>query len=366
MIKRPTESQESVQPVRRIRLVALGAVIGLVGYASLLAPRPTVPDITTAVVLDAGRPVAFQVAMESLLDHGFTPVAGTPEQGFVAGERGVSGWSWGERVGVYLSGRAEGPTFLRVVSGARLVTNLTAPDWTARIMADLAARAADPGGPGAGRAAGAASTAACFAVSAEGRLLTAYHVIADASEIVVELADGRSLVATIDQTAEALDLAVLKVPGPTPEFLTLAKAGRLRVGDPVFSFGFPAPSLAEGEPWYATATVRALAGPSDELSLLQITMPARPRDTGGPLLNAHGEVVGVITTAAVPIPFLDPADAPPQDLSWAVKIEFARPLLGQAPRPPRPAGDQSDAIERARKALCLVKASAQALREVAD
>lgn len=343
--------------MRRIRLAALGTVIGLVGYASLLAPRPTLPDITAAVVLDAGRGAAFQVATETLLDHGFTPVAGTPEQGFVAGERGVSGWSWGERVGVYLSGRPSGPTFLRVVSRARLVTNLTAPDWTAPIMADLRARAADRDGAGANRAARATSTAACFAISPEGRLLTALHVIADASEIVVELADGRRLVATIAQTAEALDLAVLEVPAPTPEFLTLAEPGEVKVGEPVFSFGFPAASLAQGKPWDMTGTVSALAGPSDELSLLQVAVPARPRVAGGPLLNARGEVVGVIATAAVPNPFLEVVDSEPQDLSSAVKIEFVRPLLGQSLPAPRPAVQRSEAVERAKKALCLVKAT---------
>jgi S1-C subfamily serine protease len=343
--------------VRRIRLAVLGLLIVLVGYASLPGSDPALPDLTTALVLEASRKAAFQMAMESLLDHGFTPVAGTPEQGFVVGEKGASGWSWGERVSVHLSGRAAGPTFLRVVSRARLGPNLTATDWTAPIMADLQRRVAERGnGPGAGQTA----TAACFAISAEGQLLTAHHVVAQAREIVVELADGRSLLAIIDQSAPAVDLAVLKVASPTPDFLGLAPPDSLRLGEPVFIFGFSAPSLAAGEPWYVTGSISALAGPSDELSLVQIAVPVQPRDAGGPLLNARGEVVGVVTTSAVPNPFLEATQLPPgegEEVSWAVKIEFARPLLPHVADPPGPSDSRPEAIERARNALCLVKAT---------
>jgi S1-C subfamily serine protease len=82
-----------------------------------------------------------------------------------------------------------------------------------------------------------------FVVKGDGTLLTAFHVVRDTKDIKVQCPDSMPAHAVLGETAANTDLAVLRTSRPAKTYLALARARSLRVGDPVFTVGFPATSV---------------------------------------------------------------------------------------------------------------------------
>src|SRR5262249_34528598 len=99
-----------------------------------------------------------------------------------------------------------------------------------------------------------------------------------------------------------------------------------------------------------------LSGPGNESTFLQVSVPVQPGNSGGPLVNHRGEVVGVITATAAILPFLQHTGSLPQNVNFAIKAGYASLLfIPPVALPPPP--DSDDAIQRVRGALCTVKAT---------
>ncbi len=171
------------------------------------------------------------------------------------------------------------------------------------------------------------ATGTCFAAHPYGILITAYHVVKDAESIRVHLADGTVTDAKIRTFSAGTDLAVLRIDPPTPDFLPLAPAGSVGVGDQVFTMGYPVTDVLGKEPKFTDGAVSALSGVGGEASLLQISVPVQPGNSGGPLVNERGEVVGIVTSSAAVRIFLAVTGTLPQNVNWAVKAEYVRPLF---------------------------------------
>jgi S1-C subfamily serine protease len=170
----------------------------------------------------------------------------------------------------------------------------------------------------------------------------------------VTLSDGRTASATVASATKNVDLAKLKIGLQTPHYLPLAAAASTKVGDPAFTVGYPVPDLLGNESKFTDGSVSALSGMFDEATLMQVTVPVQPGNSGGPLLNNRGQVIGVITSTAAPAFFARATGALPQGINWAVKVDYLTPLVGQVGAVSPMAG-RSAAIEHARKAVCLVK-----------
>jgi serine protease Do len=144
--------------------------------------------------------------------------------------------------------------------------------------------------------------ATAFVVDPAGVLVTNQHVVDRAREIVVHLADGRSLAATVVGEDPVTDLAVLSVSEPTPARVQLGDSERLRVGQFVLAVGH-ALGLP-GSPTVSLGVVSALGRPlpgSDFVfeGLIQTDAPINPGNSGGPIVDLDGAVVGV-STAVMP------------------------------------------------------------------
>jgi len=131
-----------------------------------------------------------------------------------------------------------------------------------------------------------------FAVAADGKVVTNYHVIKGAHSGVAKLADGTLLpvegALAVDTNK---DLAVLKVKGKTLPFLKVASISDLNVGDHVVAIG--SPLGLEGT--VSDGIVSALRQETLGKDWIQTTAPVSSGNSGGPLLNMNGIVVGVIT-----------------------------------------------------------------------
>ena len=197
------------------------------------------------------------------------------------------------------------------------------------------------------------SSGTCFAVSPNGDLVTAHHVVAGAKAIRVHLHDGRSSPAQVTSSAENIDVALLKVDLSTSSYVSLAKAASTKIGDRAFTLGYPVPDLLGAELKFTDGSISSLSGMQNDATLMQITVPVQPGNSGGPLMNEGGDVVGMITSSAAPAFFMKVTGTLPQGINWAVKAEFLAPLMPKAP-PLKSASSRASAIERAKRAVCMV------------
>ena len=138
-------------------------------------------------------------------------------------------------------------------------------------------------------------------INAAGAVLTAMHVVDGASRIQLAFADGTTAGATVLVTKPESDIAVL-APDQLPDLVVPAvMAGPPPVGDAVYAVGNPlglTHSLTAG---VVSATDRSIPTGRGELSgLIQFDAAVNPGNSGGPLLNRAGQVVGIVTALANP------------------------------------------------------------------
>ncbi|MCF2145292.1 trypsin-like peptidase domain-containing protein [Desmonostoc muscorum LEGE 12446] len=130
-----------------------------------------------------------------------------------------------------------------------------------------------------------------FIVSADGLLLTNAHVVQDSSKTVaVVLADGKQVLADVVGFApEGLDLAALKIRNQKNlPYLRLASPGSARVGQSVYAIGTPLSLELQN-----TLTYGIISRIDKKLGLIQHDAAVNPGNSGGPLLNSNGQVIGV-------------------------------------------------------------------------
>ncbi len=138
-----------------------------------------------------------------------------------------------------------------------------------------------------------------FIVSADGYIVTNNHVIADADEIVVEFFNGGTLVAEVVGRDERTDIAVLKVQSETPlPFVQFGDSDIARVGDWVMAVGNPLGQGFSVSAGIISARNRTLSGAYDDF--IQTDAAINRGNSGGPLFNMDGEVIGVNTAILSP------------------------------------------------------------------
>jgi serine protease Do len=128
-------------------------------------------------------------------------------------------------------------------------------------------------------------------VSQEGHILTNHHVIANMQEIRVQLTDGRILPAQLIGTDEAVDIAVLQVNAANLTPLPFGDSDQVRVGQMVFAVGNPFGLQETVTRGIVSAKGRALRDSGVEF--LQTDAAVNPGNSGGPLLDVHGQVIGI-------------------------------------------------------------------------
>jgi S1-C subfamily serine protease len=137
-------------------------------------------------------------------------------------------------------------------------------------------------------------------VTENGDILTSLHVVANASEITVVFADGTQSAAQVVLEQPENDIAVL-MPDQLPDVLVPAILGNpnaMRVGDETFAVGNPFGLYSSMSSGVISGFERSFQPPnSDQVleGLIQIDAAVNPGNSGGPLLNRYGQVVGIVT-----------------------------------------------------------------------
>lgn len=159
-----------------------------------------------------------------------------------------------------------------------------------------------------------------FFITEDGYLVTNEHVVRGASLVRI-LHHERLLDAKIVRVDPNNDLALLKVDAKVSA-LPLGASRAARLGDPVLTVGFPMPDLQGQEPKLTRGDISGLAGFQDNPARFQVSTPVQPGNSGGPLVDRKGNVVGVIVSVLRPT-----QDAIPQNVNYAVKSSYVKALL---------------------------------------
>lgn len=213
-----------------------------------------------------------------------------------------------------------------------------------------------------------------FMVSASGYLVTSAHVIQGASQVKV-IQNSKPVPAKVVSVDFANDVALLKAEGTSqagntprqimgypvleeevgPFFcLPVISSGPVKLGAEVLTVGFPNVLVQGVSPKLTKGEISSLCGVKDDPRFFQISVPVQPGNSGGPLVDAQGNVVGLITGHLNESVAVETAGALPQNVNYAVKSSYFLPLLEAVP-------ELADEMAKTRPNTCDTQESAIAL-----
>lgn len=165
-------------------------------------------------------------------------------------------------------------------------------------------------------------------VVADRRLLTNRHVVAECVRVVARDAAGTRLPAKLMVADRERDLALLSVDKPAGPPLTFRDGPAVRRGESVITYGFPLSGLLSSGPTLTTGNINALAGLRDNPNNYQISAGVQPGNSGGPLFDSQGHVIGVVVSKlnAARVAEMTGGDIP-QNVNFAVKGSEALAFL---------------------------------------
>ncbi len=177
-----------------------------------------------------------------------------------------------------------------------------------------------------------------FFINADGYMLTNHHVVEGADKITVTLNDRTELDATLVGSDERSDVAVLKVAGTRFPALPIGDSNTIRVGEPVLAIGSPFGFDYSASAGIVSAKSRSFSRETS-VPFIQTDVALNPGNSGGPLFNQRGEVVGINsrifsgTGGYMGLSFSIPMDAA-MDIYEQLKAngEVARAYLGIYPQ----------------------------------
>jgi len=157
-----------------------------------------------------------------------------------------------------------------------------------------------------------------FAISSDGYLVTSYHVVSGADSVFIQNSTGQQYKVKNIYRDQAHDLAILKIADESfPGFGTLPygiKSNESDLGERVYTLGFPREDMVFGE-----GSLSSRTGFEGDTTSYQISIPVNPGNSGGPLLDNQGNLIGVISGKQLDL----------QGAAFAVKSAYLKQLVEQ-------------------------------------
>jgi S1-C subfamily serine protease len=179
-----------------------------------------------------------------------------------------------------------------------------------------------------------------FAFTHDGIIVTNAHVIAGCHAIFA-VTSGRTVSATIVAQDQANDLAAIRADGITfDRVVTLTPPNTTAIGEKAVTYGFPLYGALASDGNFTIGYVSALSGMRDDGRFMQISTPVQPGNSGGPLLDVTGNLIGVVTGKLDAVKMERIAGALPENVNFAIKAQTLAvflqknniPLNAQGPR----------------------------------
>ncbi len=171
----------------------------------------------------------------------------------------------------------------------------------------------------------AQSSGTAFVV-APGLLVTNHHVIDGCGVIEVIASDGRRP-ATVVDSVQQIDLALLRVYGLRGGVASLRTKSATLLGESATVFGFPLGGALSSTGNFTTGVVSSLRGLRDAAGEIQITAPVQPGNSGGPVLDRAGSVIGVVQSKLDALKAVRATGDIPQNVNFAVALDVLADFL---------------------------------------
>lgn len=181
------------------------------------------------------------------------------------------------------------------------------------------------------------STGTGIIMSEDGYIITNHHVISGATKVVVTLKGGKEYTATVVGSEAKTDIAVLKIAANGLDAAEFGTSAELVVGDTAIVIGNPlglefADTMTQG---IISSTEREVSIEGNMMSLIQTTAAVNPGNSGGPIINSRGQVIGVVNAKIAQenvegIGFAIPIDKALQIVNDLIDYGYvaSRPMLG--------------------------------------
>jgi S1-C subfamily serine protease len=189
---------------------------------------------------------------------------------------------------------------------------------------------------------------------------TNYHVVKDRNKLSLIRTDGSVTEAKISSFDRVNDIAILKVDREKWLHKPIPIASKsARVGAKVFTIGYPLPTLMGAKPKLTDGIVSSSTGIMDDPRVYQITVALQPGNSGGPLLNMQGEVIGMTTFKLDAAKVFQWSGDLPENVNYAIKSQYISAILNQDMSNPNTlSGDISleDLVSRIQDSVLIVVA----------
>ena len=194
------------------------------------------------------------------------------------------------------------------------------------------------------------STGTAFSVAPQ-LLVTNHHVISGCSKLSVVTPEGRRAASVVSAEA-SIDLALLRVFGMRGAVANLRTPRTVSLGETVSVFGFPLTGTLSSSGNFTGGLVSSLQGLRNAAGEIQITAPVQPGNSGGPVMDASGLVVGVVQSKLDAVRAAALTGDMPQNVNFAVSLDVLADFLemNQVPFGSRPRGASLDTAQVARMA----------------
>jgi S1-C subfamily serine protease len=210
-----------------------------------------------------------------------------------------------------------------------------------------------------------------FMFGSKDYVITNWHVIRGAKNIKVKFLNGEKINGEVILKDSQNDIAFLKLERP-PQLpqsdLKVGDSSKVRMGDKVFTIGYPAHWVMGQNPKYTEGVVNALSGIKEDPTVFQISVQIQPGNSGGPLFNESGKVIGITQSTLDPQLATESIGALPQNVNYAVKSSYISALLPMLPQtliasrgivivPKEPENTLANFIAKAKKNIVLIEAT---------
>ena len=169
---------------------------------------------------------------------------------------------------------------------------------------------------------------------------TNYHVVREAKQISLSVG-GVTVQAELLLKDSQNDLALLRITTPNlpttavalkgTQCLSIGNSDGARTGDVVFAIGFPLAGILAATPSVAHGLISNSSGIDNDPRMFQISVPIQSGNSGSPLLDSNGRVIGVVTSTLNSKTLLKATGSLPQNVNFATKSSYLRSILSMAP-----------------------------------
>jgi S1-C subfamily serine protease len=162
------------------------------------------------------------------------------------------------------------------------------------------------------------------------RVLTNFHVVDGCRTVTLSVPGAPSDTGRVTAVDQTNDLALIGLNETTislrPSVIPALRS-RVRIGEAAFVFGYPLRGLLSSSGNFTSGSISSLSGLGDDISKIQISAPIQPGNSGGPLLDVYGNVVGVVVAKLNAGRLSQLIDDIPQNVNFAIKASVAISFL---------------------------------------